>query len=172
MKKYFLLFIAAILVSAISCKKKVDVEKEKEAIMAVLNSESETARAGDVAGLKSWYVQDEYNTRFTLGKDNYEIVTGWDKLSTLFERFKVNAETDINTMSFTKTNEVVKVTGNTAWVICENNWKIMTGDVERKVESIQITFLEKVDGAWKISFASWIPKPVPEVIPAEPEAEK
>jgi ketosteroid isomerase-like protein len=171
MRKYLLLFTAIIMVSAISCQKKVDIEKEKEAIMTVIKAESETARNGDVAGLISYYVQDEYNTRFTLGKDNYQILTGWDKLSPLFESFKVNAETDSSTMSFTKKDEVVKVTGNTAWVICENNWKITTTEGERKAESIQITFLEKVEGAWKISFAAWIPKPIPEVVAEEPVTE-
>lgn len=172
MKKYLLLFAAIIMASGNSCEKKVDIEKETQAIMAVINAESETARVGDVSGLKSCYVQDEYNTRFTLGKDNYEILTGWDKLSPFFDGFKANAEMDNGVMTFTKENEVVKVTGNTAWVICDNNWKMKTGEGEQKVESIQITFLEKVDGVWKFSFAAWIPKPEPEVAVAEPEAAK
>jgi ketosteroid isomerase-like protein len=172
MKKYLLLFTAIIMVSGISCQKKVDIEKEKQAIMAVINAESETARTGDVNGLSSCYIQDEYNTRFMVGKNNYQILTGWDKLAPLFESLKANAEIDDSVMTFTKENEVVKVTGNTAWVICENNWKMKTEEGERKVESIQITFLEKVDGVWKFSFAAWIPKPEPEVATAEPEAAK
>ena len=172
MKKYLLLFTAVIMVSGISCQKKVDIEKEKEAIMNVINAESETARIGDVTGLTSCYVQDEYNTRLMFTEDSYQIITGWDKLGPFFDQFKANAGGDNSSMTFSKDNAVVKVMGNTAWAICDNNWKVKTEEGERKVESIQVTFLEKVEGAWKISFAAWIPKPEPEVVAAEPEAEK
>jgi len=162
-KNAVLLFVCILFMTCVSCQKKVDVQKEKEAIMAVINAESETARIGDVPGLTSFYVQDEYNTRFMLGKESYQIITGWDELGPFLEQFKANAEIDDSSISFTKENAVIKVMGNTAWVICDNNWKVMRGEVLTRAESIQITFLEKPEGEWKISFAAWIPKPVPAV---------
>ncbi|MCU0379030.1 MAG: nuclear transport factor 2 family protein [Bacteroidales bacterium] len=152
--------VCVIFMGGSSCQKKVDIQKEKEAIMAVINAESETARIGDVEGLKACYVPDEYNTRFMISKEEYQIITGWDKLGPFFDQFQANAEV-ASTMSFVKENPVIKVMGSTAWVICENKWTVKQDTSEFKVESIQITFLEKADGAWKFSFAAWIPKPEP-----------
>jgi ketosteroid isomerase-like protein len=98
-----------------------------------------------------------------LGKESYQIITGWDELGPFLEQLRANAEIDASSISFTKENAVIKVMGNTAWVICDNNWKVMRGEVLTRSESIQITFLEKPEGEWKISFAAWIPKPVPAV---------
>ncbi len=172
MKKYFLLFTVIIMVSFISCQQKVDIEKEKEAIMTVIRAESKTALNGDVAGLTSCYIQDEYNTRLMVRDDSYQIITGWDNLGPFFDRFKEYAGQDNSSWTFSKDNAVVKVTGNTAWAICDNIWKEKTEEGENKDESIQVTFLEKVEGAWKISFAAWVPKPEPEVVVEEPAAEE
>lgn len=162
------LCVSAFLMAASACQKKVDIQKEKEAIMAVINAESETARLGNVDGLKACYVQDEYNTRFMIDNEKYQIITGWDELGPFFEQFRANADRAA-TMSFVKENPVIKVTGSTAWVICENKWTVKQDTSEFKAESIQITFLEKSDGAWKFSFAAWIPKPEP---PSPPPAEQ
>jgi ketosteroid isomerase-like protein len=172
MKKYLSLFAVLILIAGTSCKEKIDIEKEKAAIMAVINAESETAMKGDVTGLASCYVQDEYNTRLMVSDSSYEILTGWEKLGPFFDQFKANAEADNSSLSFSKENAIIKVTGNTAWAICDNQWTIKLEEGDRRFESIQVTFLEKVDGAWKFSFAAWIPKPEPEVAAPEPEAAK
>lgn len=170
MKRYGLLLFALILIAGSSCQKKVDIEKEKQAIMAVINAESEAARIGNVDGLISCYIQDEYNTRLNFGEDSYKIITGWDKLAPLFKELTPNTEVDTTKISFTKENAVIKVMGNTAWLICDNNWKYEAPEGESKWGNIQVTFLEKVDGVWKFSFAAWIAKPEPKVGTEEPEA--
>jgi len=158
MKKYLLLLTAFLLIGT-SCQKRINVEKEKEAIMAVIKAESEAARIGNVDGLMSCYIQDEYNTRLNLGKDSYKIITGWDQLSPLFKGYTPNMEIDTTKISFTKENPVIKVMGNTAWLICDNKWIYEAPEGETKWGNIQVTFLEKVDGKWKFSFAAWITKP-------------
>ena len=162
MKNYLFIFTALILITGTSCQKNVDIEKEKQAIMDVIKAESETARIGDVDGLKSCYLQDEYNTRLYFSNEGYKIITGWDKLNPWLDQLKENATSDSSKMSFKKENPVIKITGNTAWLICDNNWKWADDAGEYEYPGIQITFLEKVDGLWKFSFAAWIPKTEPE----------
>jgi hypothetical protein len=164
MKRYCLLLFAFILIAGSSCQKKVDIEKEKQAIMAVVKAESEDARIGNVDGLISCYIQDEYNTRLNVNADDYKIITGWDKLAPLFKGLAPSTEYDTTKISFTKENAVIKIMGNTAWLICE------APEGETKWGNIQVTFLEKVDGVWKFSFAAWITKPEPKVVTGEPEA--
>jgi ketosteroid isomerase-like protein len=172
MKRYCLLLFALILIAGSSCQKKVDIEKEKQAIMAVVKAESEDARIGNVDGLISCYIQDEYNTRLNVNTDDYNIITGWDKLAPLFKGLSPSTEYDTTKISFTKENAVIKVMGNTAWLICDNDWKYEAPEGETKWGNIQVTFLEKVDGVWKFSFAAWITKPEPKVVTEEPETAK
>ena len=138
----------------------VDVEAEKEAIMAVIQAESESARDGDPETLKSLYVQDEYNTRLSLTSDWYGITTGWDKLGPYFDRYHRDEERDVN-VKITKENHIIKVMDDAAWLICDNNWIGTFNDEPIENRGMQITFLEKVDGEWKISFAAWLHKPDP-----------
>ncbi len=138
--------------------------------MAVIQAESETARDGNFEGITSCYVQDELNTRLTVSEESYSIITGWDELVKLFEPFKSNAEKDYSNLKVSKENAVIKVMGNTAWLICDNNWNGELDGSDLKSETLQVTFLEKVEGEWKISFAAWIAKPEPAAVVEEPQA--
>ena len=64
-------------------------------------------------------------------------------------------------VTFSKDNPIIKVTGNTAWAFCDNIWKGTDKKGTWKVEGIQITFLEKVNGLWKFSFVAFLQKPEP-----------
>lgn len=154
-----------------NCQSQVDVEAEKEAILAVIQAESESARDGDYEKLISLYIQDDLQTRLNLGSESYSIQTGWDELGPLFERYK-DPEVDRSGLRVSKENPVIKVTGNTAWIICDNIWE---GEVDGEAVSwggLQVTFLEKVEGEWKFSFAAWLRKPEPPEEAEEPEAEE
>jgi hypothetical protein len=161
MKKYLLTLFAIILLAGTACQEKIDIEKEKEAIMAVINAESETARTSDYDGLVSCYLQDENQIYFYLGIDDYQIYTGWDQLAPQFERFKEPPAEEMKAITFSKENPIIKVTGNTAWAICDNIWKGTGEEGAWKNEGIQITFLEKVNGNWKFSFVAFLQKPEP-----------
>lgn len=163
MKKNLLTFFAIVLLAGTSCQEKIDIEKEKEAIMAVINAESETARTSDYDGLISCYLQDENQIYFYLGMDDYRIYTGWNQLAPQFERFKEPPAEEMMAMTFSKENPIIKVTGNTAWAICDNIWKGTGEEGAWKNEGIQITFLEKVDGNWKFSFVAFLAKPEPDI---------
>ncbi len=54
---------------------------------------------------------------------------------------------------------VIKVTGNTAWLTCDNIWEWTIDGNKGGYSNIQVTFLEKIKGEWKISFAAYYSKP-------------
>ena len=58
-----------------------------------------------------------------------------------------------------KENMVIKVTGNTAWLTCDNIWEWTIDGNKGGYSNIQVTFLEKIKGEWKISFAAYYSKP-------------
>lgn len=161
MKKILIPISALLLLACTSCEEKIDVDKEKAAIMAVIQSESEFARDGNVEGLKSLYMQDEYNTRLIIGNENYKILTGWDKVGPILDQALENTETEFSA-TITKDNPIIKVNEETAWIICDNTWEGIYEGEDFIMNNIQVTFLEKVEGEWKISFISFIDKPKPE----------
>ncbi|MFC2116526.1 hypothetical protein ACFLTU_08615 [Bacteroidota bacterium] len=164
MKKIILSILAAILIAGcFSCEEKIDIEKEKAAIMAVIQAESEAARVGDYEGLISCYIQDEYNTRVGFNQTGYKVTTGWEQLDAIFKNYDVErTEEELNTWTVSKENPMIKLMDETAWVICDNVWEGSDEEGALRYEGLQITFLEKVDGEWKFSFAAWLSKPEPD----------
>ncbi|MEZ5012146.1 MAG: hypothetical protein R2744_11440 [Bacteroidales bacterium] len=136
--------------------------------MAVIQSESELARDGNVEGLKSLYQQDGLNTRININANSYSILTGWDKVGANFDKYAANAGTDLNSATITKENPIIKVNEESAWVLCDNTWEGVYQGENFVMNNLQLTFLEKVEGEWKISLVAWLDKQeTPEELPEE-----
>jgi hypothetical protein len=155
MKKYQFLLIGLIFLSGYSCQKKVDVEKEKAAIIEVLNAEGNLFAANDLEGVFALHVQDEMATRL----DGYRIYKGWDEIKSLYESYIAGNTQDTTWKNprNIKENIILKVTGNTAWLICDNIWKYEFNNKPIEWNNVQIAFFEKADGKWKYSFNAFVP---------------
>ncbi len=154
--KYTILFALIIAVFAISgCEKAIDYEKA--AIIALMEKETQTYIDRDFDGMFSTHVQDSTNIRLTAGVDNYVFAEGWEDVS----RHMTGDETeddlgvDIHT-TVEKTNYRMKIYPITAFVVCDQKWTSQYDDDVVEINSIQVRFLEKVEGEWKISFVSFI----------------
>ena len=149
------LIIAAFAVTG--CEKAIDYEKEKAAIIAVMEKETQTYIDRDFEGMFSTHIQDSTNIRLTAGVDNYVFAEGWEDVS----RHMTGDETeddlgvDIHT-TVEKTNYRMKIYPITAFVVCDQKWTSQYDDDVVEINSIQVRFLEKIQGEWKISFVSFI----------------
>ena len=137
----------------------VDFDAEKRAIMEVIQNESEFARDGKFEEFVDLYIHDEFNTRLNFRLDTFFIIKGWENVQSTMEYLRDREVIEDNPITISKENPIVKITGNTAWLICDNIWQGVYEGEEVYYNSLQITFLEKIDGAWKISFAAWMQKP-------------
>ena len=161
--KIFVGTILAILIFAgTSCQIAVNVEKEKEAIMAVLEEENAAMLAMDKERVFALHVQDNLETRLELGEYGFNTYSGWDEVSGLLGDAlggdgKLVGSNAVNR----KENMIIKVTGNTAWLTCDNIWEWTTDGNKGGYSNIQVTFLEKIKGEWLISFAAYYSKPQP-----------
>lgn len=147
----------------ISCQQAVDIEKEKEAIMAVLHEEGEAALAKDMERMFALHVQDETETRLEMGQYGHTRYNGWEEVKGLLGDYlggegELGGDNPVNT----RDNVVIKVNGNTAWLVCDNMWEWTVDGVKDGYSNVQITFLEKIQGEWKISFAAYYNLPMPE----------
>lgn len=155
MKKYVLTLFALIMLAGTSCKETIDTEKEKEAILQVLLDEGKTFAVHDMEGLSALHIQDETALRLQGGENVYQ---GWNDIKTLFEGYmEYNKENPGLNIKNEKENVITKVFGNTAWTVCDNIWKWDENGKTSGFNNKQLTFLEKVNGDWKISCVAFIP---------------
>lgn len=156
--RYLIPMTLALLVVAISaCNKTVDYDAERKAIIKVINEETDAYLARDFDAVVATHVQDSLNMRLTAGPDNYVWLQGWDEVvkHLMGDETEDDLSLDLN-ITVEKTNYRMKIYPNSAFVVCDQKWSSeYSGDVNQ-MNSIQVRFLEKINGEWKISFVSWI----------------
>jgi ketosteroid isomerase-like protein len=149
MKTQISSLITVIILAGTSCEKKIDIEKEKAAIIAVIEEETDAFYDRDFERLAATHVQDETNMRLDAGRYGYTLNTGWDD-SFVKEFFIENPEPVANYEK--KSNFKIKVYNGAAWAVYDNDAYNSDGELQNK--SIHVQFLEKVDGQWKIDYMS------------------
>jgi|WetSurSiteA1Bulk_404760.scaffolds.fasta_scaffold23930_2 hypothetical protein len=169
MKKSLFVVLALIFLTCISCKEKIDIEKEKEAVLKVLHEEGDAYAINDLKRVFAVHLQDNTATRLEQGPDSYNIYKGWDEIKKLYESYTERnlADTSYKNSQNLKRNIIIKVVENSAWLICDNTWKYDYNNIAVEDTNIQIAFFEKINGEWKFSFNAFVQKPVPKTEPSE-----
>ena len=153
MKKNLLTLFALIFLAGTSCQETIDIEKENEAIKAVIEEQTNAYIARDYDRTAATHVQDETFIRLQAGKDGYSFIIGWEeRSSSLKEALKNNPDTLPG--KFENTNYKIKVYPESAWAVYNENWYDSEG--ESLGMAIEARFLEKVNGEWKIVYLSLV----------------
>ena len=152
MKKYVLTLFALILLAGTSCQEKIDIEKEKEAIKAVIEEETDAYYDSDFDRLAATYVKDETNIRLGASKSGYIYGVGWEEIGSLLKEL-IESQGPIE-LKEVKTNYKIKVYKESAWAVFDNELYNSEGELTGK--SIHVEFLEKVNGEWKIVYLSMV----------------
>ena len=161
MKIFVGTILAFLIIAGSSCQQTVNVEKEKEAILAVLEEEGAALLAKDKDRLFALHVQDELETRLELGEYGYNAFIGWDEVGGLLGDAISGQGLLIGEDAVNKIDKIIiKVTGNTAWITYDNTWEWTVEGNKEGYSNIRVTFLEKIKGEWKISFAAYYSKPM------------
>jgi hypothetical protein len=152
MKKSVLTIFALVLLAGTSCQKKVDIEKEKEALLALITEETNAYHDKDFERFAECYVQNEINIRILGGEgEKISYTVGWEEVGASFkELFENNPDPTPN--NEVKKNIKIKVYNDCAWVVFEE--EDFTDEGESNGKGIGSNFLEKVDGKWKIAYLS------------------
>lgn len=159
MKNLGILLTSPLLFLTISCNKPINQEEEKQAIIDVINAETQAYLDFDFEKVISFYVHDSLNFRLSAGADNHIFLEGWDEVEDFFRNDLVDKDPNIppNThIKVEKDNYRIKLFEKTAYVICTERWTYTTQDKVTEIDSRQVRFMEKVDGEWKIDFLSFI----------------
>lgn len=157
MKHKILCMVAIIAATFTGCQESFDYEKEREAIIKVINQETNAYLARDSEAVYATHVHDSLNMRLTAGADNFVFLQGWDQVRK--HLMGDQTEDDLNPdlhIKVDKTNYRMKIYPNSAFVVCDQKWTSQYDEDVNEINSIQVRFLEKIDGEWKIAFVSWI----------------
>lgn len=149
MKNIFLSLFVLTLFIGTSCQEKIDYEKERAAIIAVIEAETEAFFDSDIDRLGGYHVQDESNIRLTATKSGYTYDVGWEKIRSFYLDYFEN-EMGEGEFYEVKRNYKIKMYGESAWAVFDNDF--YNGDDELLSTSIHAEFLEKVNGEWKLVF--------------------
>jgi len=151
MKKAILILIAFLLIVNYSCKKKIDFEKEKEAILAVSEEEAAGYYGSDFERWSATYLQDSTNIRIHASKTGFGIYSGWDSVSSYVKPDFVRKKIGIKEV---RTPIRIKIYEESAWFVFDN--EVFNNKGELVWKQIQTNFLEKHDGSWKIVYKNAI----------------
>jgi hypothetical protein len=151
MKTSLSILLAIILFAGLSCQDKMDIEKEKEAIKAVIEEETQSYLDNDFKELANAHLQDETTLRISAWKDGYQILNGWkaigDSLKSLIE-----ADTNDVKVKFTNSDYLIKIYPQSAWAAFTQIWSATYEGKDYTSQTRETRFLEKVKGEWKIVF--------------------
>lgn len=156
--KYTILLVFILAAFAFTgCEQPIDYEKEKAAIIAVMEKETQSYIDRDFDAMFSTHVQDSLNIRLTAGKSNYWFYQGWDEVSKHMtgDQTEDDLGPDLH-ITVEKSNFRMRIYPQSAFVVCDQKWSTQYDDEVVEMNSIQVRFLEKKDGEWKISFVSFI----------------
>jgi len=157
MKYTILATIILVAFALTGCEQPMDYEKEKAAIIAVMEKETSTYIDRDFDGMFSTHVQDSLNMRLTAGPSNVVFAQGWEDVSGHMtgDQTEDDLGPDLH-ITVEKTNYRMKIYPQSAFVVCDQKWATKYDDDVVEMNSIQVRFLEKIEGEWKISFVSFI----------------
>ncbi len=143
------LILTAVILLSTSCEqsKKVDCEKEKDAIENVLEKYILANENQDLELVEEiWSPNDDI---VLYGTDSDERLMGWNIIrEKVKEQFGFISDTYISA-----SNQFIKVncTGNTAWFAETLNYNYIYDGKAHKFEGLRFTgVMEKMDGKWKI----------------------
>jgi len=151
MKKYLLSLIVLVFIAGTACQEKIDIEKEKEAIKAVIENETNSYWARDWDQQSNAFLQDESLIVLAASSKSYTSVVGWEEISQAYKQDHENYP-DPSTDKRQFTNYKIKVYKGSAWAVYDEIVHNSEGEFVR--EYINVRFLEKMDGEWKIVYLS------------------
>jgi len=145
MKKYVIALFALMLLAGNSCQEKIDIEKEKAAIIVVIEEETNAYLARDIDRHNECFIQDETAVGIMVGKDG--LYDGWEVISAAYKSIYENSPEPLN-LKVKNENYKIKVYRDCAWAVYDEYTVNENDSISSGPRCIR--FLEKVDDEWKI----------------------
>ena len=171
MKRYLFLVIAIILWAGTSCQ--VSIEKEKEAIKAVIEEEQAAYFDRDIDRLEATWIQKSTSRKMFMSSSGVTEINGWIEINKS-DREQMTLERQEATKNLTNQylNYNINVYDNTALVFHDAKWSGKYLGEEINFEQKRILHLVKIEDVWKLDLMAvyGIPQEK-EITKEDPDAE-
>ena len=151
MKKYLFILIAFSLMTVVSCQNKIDNEKEKEAIIAVIEEERAAFFDLNIDRIEATWKQESTSRKIFMSAGGFSELNGWteiynnNKELTNEEFWKDRVDADGQYLNYD-----INVYGNTALVFHDAKFTGKYLGEEYYREQKRILHMVKVEGEWKL----------------------
>lgn len=151
MKKLLLALFAFSLLAVVCCQDESGFEKEKKAIIAVIEAEKTAYYTQDLSGLDGSWIQESSSQKLFLTSHGITEITGWNEIhQNNIEAVERDWKEHVETVQYSSYS--INLYGNTALVLHDSEHKITDHDVESTLNMRRILHMVKIDDEWKIDF--------------------
>jgi hypothetical protein len=133
------------------CQPKVDVEKEKDAIQAVLEEEKKGYFERNFEKIASTWLQKPSSVKMFMGEKGEMELFGWTKISESDKEGISKDRSEYKNMDVKYSDFHYHIYERSAWTVFKARWDWIFGDKPGKLEQTRIMAFEKVEGKWKIT---------------------
>ena len=153
MKKILIALLTCSMLAVVCCQDESGIEKEKKAIIAVIEAEKLAYYTQDLSGLDNAWVQDASSRKMFLTSHGITELVGWDDIhQNNIEAIERDWEEHLETVQYT--NYSVNIYGNTALVYHDSEHQITDHGNESILNMRRILHLVKIDEEWKMDLMS------------------
>ena len=161
MKKHLFTLIAFSLLAGASCQEKIDTEKEKEAIKAVIEQSFAAYHEADYDQVVDTWVHEPYVLTSYASKNNQVQIKGWQELDEFFKQHASNYDSiqmagNWKYVSFENWDYTIRVYQQCAWASFNSKFIFTWQEANIDRESLHVSFLERHEGEWKIIYIDWV----------------
>lgn len=154
---------ALILLAGTSCEKKIDIEKEKEAIKALFEEDKAAYFNQDYNGMGECWAKEPSSTKIWISSGGLSKIDGWENINDSQKKETEDNSWDRKQVKATFSNYQIDVVDESAWVFCETSWEGILGSDTINSKQNRIVVLKRLDGKWKFAMVAiyQIPKAQP-----------
>jgi len=149
MKKYLLALLACCLLAVVCCQDESGIEKEKKAIIALIEAEKNAYYTQDLPGMDNSWIQESSSRKIFLTSHGITEISGWDEIhQNNIEATERDWNEHVETVQYSDYS--INLYGHTALVMHNSEHKITDHDEQSILNMRRILHLVKIDDEWKI----------------------
>jgi len=161
MKKIIFSILALSLIAGSSCQEKIDIEKEKEAIKAVIEQTSAAYHEADYDQIINNWIHEPYVLASNASKDDQWHFRGWQKIDEAVKKYASNLDSiqqagNWEYVSFENYDYTIRVYQQCAWASFYSKFIFTMQEANLDKEILEVRFLERHEGEWKIIYSGTV----------------
>ncbi len=162
MKKItFSILALSLIAGSASCQEKIDNAKEEEAIKAVIEQAMAASYDVDFDQFVNNWIHEPYILVSYASKDGQSQYKGWQELDKAFKQHASNYDSiqlaeNWKYVSFENYDYTIRVYQQCAWASFYSKFIFTMQDANYDKEILEVRFLERHEGEWKIIYSSTV----------------